>query len=117
MGTRNVRETHNKHLRDPKIAAEYINEALASDDTAIILLAIRNVVDAQEGGISGVAQKTALGRESMYKMLSPNGNPKLSTLNTLFHGLGLKLEVTPGEPVPDATLRKPKKDPDITNRS
>lgn len=103
MSSRNVREVHSKHLRDPEVAAEYINQALASDDIAVILMAIRNVVDAQEGGISGVAEKSALGRESMYKMLSPRGNPKLSTLNALFHGIGLKLEVIP----------EPKKDPDV----
>lgn len=101
MGSRNVRETHNEHLRNPEIAAEYINQALESDDITVMLMAIRNVVDAQEGGISGVAKKSELGRESMYKMLSPTGNPKLSTLNALFHGLGLKLEVTP-----DPTLLK-----------
>lgn len=95
MGSKNVRETHNKHLKDPEVAAEYINEALSSNDVSIILMAIRNVVDAQEGGISGVAAKAELGRESMYKMLSPKGNPKLSTLNSLFHGLGLKIEVSP----------------------
>lgn len=112
MGIKNVRETHNKHLRDPEIAAEYINQALVSDDLAVILMAIRNVVDAQEGGISGVAEKSELGRESMYKMLSPRGNPKLSSLNALFHGLGLKLEVTPEEHEAVADFRKPKKDSD-----
>jgi DNA-binding phage protein len=70
MGSKNVRETHNKHLRDPEVAAEYINQALASDDVSVILMAIRNVVDAQEGGISGVATKSELGRESMYKILN-----------------------------------------------
>lgn len=95
MGSRNVRQTHNKYLRDPKAAAAYINHALASEDVAIILMAIRNVVDAQQGGIAGVAEKSALGRESMYKILSPRGNPKLSTLNSLFHGLGLKIVVRP----------------------
>lgn len=95
MASRNVRKTHDKHLRNPIVAAEYINHALASDDTAIILMAIRNVVNAQEDGITGVAQRSELGRESMYKILSPNGNPKLSTLNSLFHGLGLKIVVQP----------------------
>ena len=117
MGSRNVRETHNKHLRDPEVAAEYINQALASDDVSVILMAIRNVVDAQEGGIAGVAEKSELGRESMYKMLSPRGNPKLSSLNALFHGLGLKLEVTPETDDAEPVLRKPKKDPDITRHA
>ena len=75
-------------------------------------MAIRNVVDAQEGGISGVAEKSELGRESMYKMLSPRGNPKLATLYALFHGLGLKLEVTPETSNDKPVLRKPKQDPD-----
>lgn len=97
MGSRNIRKTHNKYLKNPKIAAEYINEALETNDTSVILMAIRNVVDAQEGGISGVAERAMLGRESMYKMLSSKGNPKLSTLNNLFHGLGLKIEVHPGD--------------------
>ena len=115
MATRSVREAHNKHLRDSKIAAEYINQALASDDVAVILMAIRNVVDAPEGGISGVAEKSELGRESMYKMLSPRGNPKLSSIKALFHGLGLKFEVTPEERDPVPVLRKPKKDPDVAH--
>lgn len=113
MGKKNVRETHSEHLRDPIVAAEYINQALASDDVAIILMAIRNVVDAQEGGISTVAEKSELGRESMYKMLSPKGNPKLSTLNALFHSLGLKLEVTPEEAdIPHSLINKHKQGPD-----
>jgi len=58
MSSRNVREVHGKHLRDPEVAAEYINQALASDDIAVILMAIRNVVDAQEGGISVVTEKS-----------------------------------------------------------
>jgi probable addiction module antidote protein len=95
MSSRDIRETHNRHLRNPVVAAEYINYAFASEDKAIILMAIRNVVDAQEGGISSIAERSHLGRESMYKMLSPNGNPKLSTLNALFHSLGLKLSVQP----------------------
>lgn len=113
MGSRSVRETHNKYLRDPVVAAEYINQALESGDVAVILMAIRNVVDAQEGGISGVAAKSEIGRESMYKMLSPKGNPKLATLYALFHGLGLKLEVTPEKRDNKPVFRKPKQDPDI----
>lgn len=113
MSSRNVREVHNKHLRDPEVAAEYINQALAYDDVSVILMAIRNVVDAQEGGISAVAERSELGRESMYKMLSSSGNPKLSTLNSLFHGLGLKLEVTPEVHDSETSVRNPKKGPDI----
>ena len=105
MNSRSVRTTHNQQLKNPKIAAEYINQALASEDVSIMLLAIRNIVDAQEGGISALAEKTNLGRESMYKMLSPNGNPKLSTLTALLNGLGLSLQVVPTK---KSNYRKPR---------
>lgn len=95
MASRNVRNTHNKHLRDPEIAAEYINEAFVTNDPAIILMAIRNVVEAQEMGMSGLAEKARLGRESMYKMLSSKGNPKLNTFSSVLDGLGFQLSVTP----------------------
>lgn len=72
-----------------------MNQALESGEPSVILMAIRNIVDAQEGGISGLSEKADLGRESMYKMLSPRGIPKLSTLSSLLHGLGLQLQVVP----------------------
>ncbi len=56
-------------------------------------MALRTIAEAQADGTSGLAQRTALGRESMYKMLSANGNPKLSSFTKLVHGLGLKLKV------------------------
>ena len=91
--TRNVRETHNEQLRDPDVAAEYLSEALEDGEAAVILMALRNIAEAQEDGISGLAQRSELGRESMYKMLSAAGNPKLSSFTKVIHGLGLKLKV------------------------
>jgi len=93
MNKRNIREVHDTHLRKPEIAAEYINQALESEDQAVIIMAIRNVVNAQEGGITRISERAHLGRESMYKMLSVNGNPKLNSLTGLLHSLGLKLRV------------------------
>ena len=91
--TRSVRETHNELLRDPEIAAEYLSAALEDADAAVILMALRNVAQAQEDGISGLATRSELGRESMYKMLSKSGNPKLSSFTKVIQGLGLKLKV------------------------
>lgn len=91
--TRSVRSTHNLHLSDPQVAAEYLNAALEEGDTAVLLMALRNVAEAQEGGISGLAARTELGRESMYKMLSEMGNPKLTSFTKLIRGLGLHLKV------------------------
>ena len=91
--TRNVRATHNVQLRDSEVAAEYLSEALEDGDIAVILMALRNIAEAQEDGITGLAMRSDLGRESMYKMLSASGNPKLDSFTKVIHGLGLKLKV------------------------
>ena len=90
---RNVRATHSVHLRHPEVAAEYLNQALQEDNPGVLLMALRNIAEAQEGGIAGLAARTRLGRESMYKMLSETGNPKLSSFTRIIHGLGLNLKV------------------------
>ena len=91
--TRNVRSTHNNYLRDTHVAAEYLSEALEDGEPSVILMALRNIAEAQEGGISELALKSELGRESMYKMLSSTGNPKLSSFTKVVNALGLKLRV------------------------
>lgn len=90
---RNVRETHKEYLSNPEVAAEYLNAALEEGDPAVVLMALRNIAESQEGGITGLAERTNLGRESMYKMLSDTGNPKLSSFTRLLEGLGLHLKV------------------------
>ncbi|MCF6301488.1 MAG: putative addiction module antidote protein [Proteobacteria bacterium] len=91
--TRNVRQTHNELLKDPEVAAEYLSEALKDGTPSIVLMALRNIAEAQEGGIAGLAARSHLGRESIYKMLSDSGNPKLSSFTKVINGLGLRLKV------------------------
>ena len=79
-------------LRDPNEAAEYLNAALEEGDKEMFLLALRNVAEAQ-GGIGRLAEKTSLNRESLYRMLSDRGNPELKSLDSLLHGLGLRLAI------------------------
>ena len=55
-------------------------------------MAATHVAEAQEGH-SGVGSAPRLGRESMYKMLSERGNPKLSSFTRIIHSLGLCLKV------------------------
>ena len=88
-----VRQTHALHLRDHEVAAEYLCAALDDGGPGVILMALRNVAEAQVDGISGLASRSNLGRESMYKMLSKTGNPKLSSFTKVIQALGLKLKV------------------------
>lgn len=80
-------------LRNPAEAAGYLNAALEGGDIDCFLEALRNVVVAR-GGMTKLAQKTAKGRNSLYKTLSKDGNPYLKNANEILHGLGFQLSVT-----------------------
>lgn len=92
--TQPYEKTRNKLLRDPETAAEYLNAVLEENNPESLLKALRNIAEAQAGGIKGTAEKAKLNRESLYKMLSENGNPRLSSLAALLHAFGLRLAVT-----------------------
>jgi probable addiction module antidote protein len=81
-------------LRDPADAADYLNAALGEGDAAAFLLALRDVADVQ-GGIGKLASSSQLNRESMYRMLSEKGNPRIDSLNAVLQALGLRLSVIP----------------------
>ena len=82
-----LRET----LADPNEAAEYLNAALEEGDENVFLLALRDVAEAH--GIAKLAGQANLNRESTYKMLSEQGNPRLSSLWALLDSIGLRLSV------------------------
>lgn len=81
-------------LKNPEEAAAYLNEHLRGNDPdseELFLLALSDVAKAY--GISEVAEKAKLGRESLYKALSADGNPKLTTLRSLLKAMGLRLSI------------------------
>ena len=86
-------------LKDPEEAIFYLNAVLQDcrtdeeESQKLLLLALQNVAIAQ-GGLAKLAKKTGLGRESLYKTLSRNGNPKISTLTTLVNALGFNLTIS-----------------------
>lgn len=93
MATRHYSETLNEALKDPRDAAAYLEAALNEEDEEGFLLALRTVAEIH--GISDVAKRAGVGRESLYKTLSENGNPKLRTLVSVLHGVGLRLSFEP----------------------
>ena len=84
-----------KALRDdPKFAAEFLKAAMEdSDEPKVLLIALRQIAKAR--GISKVAKSARIERESLYRALSPRGNPRLSTLVAVTKALGLMLTVAP----------------------
>ena len=82
-------------LRDPKEALAYLNEALIDEDQRVFLLALKDVLEAQDGDMSALAREAQLNRENLYRMLSSKGNPKLTSLRSVLHVLGLELAIQP----------------------
>jgi probable addiction module antidote protein len=89
--TKSYRDSLLESLQDPEEAAAYLDAALEDEDSRIFLLALRDVAEAR--GISSVAAEADLNRESLYRMLSEEGNPRLSSLDALLRALGLRLAV------------------------
>ena len=79
-----------------ELAAEYLRTALQSlddpKDRAAGLLALRRVAEAY-GGLGAVASEAGISRESLYRALSPRGNPTLKTLLAVLKTVGLRLSV------------------------
>ena len=69
------------------------------------MLALRNVAEARLGGMAQLAEQAGLNRESLYRMLSEQGTPVLSSLDKLLHALGLRLSVEVDTSKVHATLK------------
>jgi len=76
---------------DPELATEYLNAAAEDRDPRIYLAALRTVAEAQ--GMAKVAKAAGVPRESLYRALSSNGNPRFSTLHAILRAAGLKFSV------------------------
>jgi probable addiction module antidote protein len=83
----------NKQLEDPEQAAEYLT-ACYEEGPEVFLLGLRDVVEAQ-GGVARTAHLSKLNRESLYRVFSRKGNPRLSSLSSVLSALGLKLTLKP----------------------
>lgn len=87
-----------RHLKeDPEFAVEYLKVAMeeATDDVGrdVLLHAIRRIAEVH--GIAKIARKAGLKRESLSRALSPRGNPRLDTLLSTIHAMGMKLTIEP----------------------
>jgi len=83
-----------KKLRsNARFAAEYLKAAMEdTDEPQVLLIALRHVAEAR-GGVAKVAKRAGIQRESLYRALSPHGNPRFSTLMAVTKAMGLTLTV------------------------
>jgi len=81
-----------EHLETAADRVAYLEAALAEGDAALIAAALGDITRAQ--GMSQIARDTGLGRESLYKTLSSEGNPELATILKVVRALGLQLHAS-----------------------
>ena len=82
-----------KYLATEADMAAYLQAALEDGDPELVMYALGNIARAR--GMSQIARQTGLGRESLYKALSPEGNPEFATVLKVVQALGLKLKAQP----------------------
>ncbi|BBU69405.1 MAG: putative addiction module antidote protein [Rhodocyclaceae bacterium] len=84
-----------EHLKTPEDMALYLEACLqeAGDDAAFVAKALGNIARAK--GMSQLANETGMGRESLYKALSGEGNPSFATILKVTRALGIELHALP----------------------
>ena len=78
------------YLKTEEDIAQYLDAALEDGDPALVAAVLGDI--ARVKGMTKVAQKAGLGRESLYKALSREGNPSFGTVMRVVHAMGLKLK-------------------------
>ena len=81
------------YLDNEVVIAEYLNAALEDENPDVFLVAISDVAKAR--GMSKLAKDAGLGRESLYKALSPGAKPRYDTVIKLLRALGVDLRTSP----------------------
>ena len=79
------------HLKTEEDMTAYLNAALEEGDPVLVLAVLGDIARAK--GMAQIARTAGLGRESLYKALSPTGNPEFATILKVVDALGLRLQV------------------------
>jgi len=80
------------YLNNEEEMAAYLDVVLEDNDPALLAVALGDIARAR--GMTELARKTGLSRESLYKSLSGERVPSTETLLKVIHALGFKLTVS-----------------------
>lgn len=78
---------------DPEYAAEYLNDVLEYGDQEELMLALRRI--GQAYGVKEIADHAEMNARTLYKTLSPAGNPELRSFRAILEAMGMRLAVRP----------------------
>lgn len=90
---RDYEESLFESLKDPREAIAYLNAALLDEDQRVFLLALKDVLTAQDIDVTEFAREAQLTRQNIYRMLSKKGNPRWDSLSSLLDALGLQVHL------------------------
>jgi probable addiction module antidote protein len=79
-------------LDDDEVIAEYLTAALEDPNPDVFLAAVGHVAKAR--GMGAIAESSGLGRESLYKALTPGAKPRYDTVLRVLQSLGVKITVS-----------------------
>ncbi|AXM97965.1 addiction module antidote protein [Pseudomonas plecoglossicida] len=80
-------------LDSDEAISEYLSQVLADGDTDEIIRALGHIARAR--GMSQIAAGSGLGRESLYKALTPGAKPRFDTVLKVIRALGIDLSARP----------------------
>lgn len=84
------------YLDNDEVIAEYLTAAAEDPNPDVFLAALGDVAKAR--GMAQIAKAAGLGRESLYKALTPGAQPRYETINAVLHALGVKFTITIDQP-------------------
>ncbi len=79
-------------LDSDEAMVEYLNVALETNDPKYFAKALGNVARAK--GMTSISDASGLGRQSLYRSLSEEGNPRIDTLFKVLDTLNIRLAIT-----------------------
>lgn len=84
-----------EYLKTDEEMAAYLEAALEDGDPVLVTAALGDIARAK--GMTQLARDTGLGRESLYKALSAEGNPEFATVLKVVRALGIQLTAQPAQ--------------------
>jgi probable addiction module antidote protein len=101
-------------LKTKETIAAYLDAVLEDGDPELLKDALGAI--ARSKGMTEIAKEAGLGRSSLYRALSPDGNPEFATVASVLKALGLRLSIarervtrrraTPRRRAPGPAIRK-----------
>lgn len=86
-----------RYLTDDAAIAEYVSAVFEIGDPNLLLFALSDVARAR--GMAQVAKDSGLGRESLYKALTPGAKPRFDTVMKVMAALGIQMQAKPAQPI------------------